>query len=279
MAIDDSKDLGEVSDLRETPVVVERGRGVVTFRLNRPSRLNAMSNEMLDLLLAGVEEVCDDPDVRVIVLTGTGRGFCSGGDLGAFQGGADDPRPPLGTQIGLLRRHMRVVELLRSSTAVSIAAVNGPCAGAGLGLALACDLRICGEAAVFRTAFIDAALSGDFGGSWLLTRILGEARAKELYLLNDKISSDEALRIGLVSQVFEDDAFAAGVAALVQRLVAKAPIALRHMKSNLDDACRLGFADACEAEARRHVASFRTDDLVEAATAFMERRPAHFVGR
>lgn len=273
MAIDDSK------DSREPPVVVERDRGVVTFRLNRPARLNAMSHEMLDLLLAGVEEVCDDPETRVIVVTGSGRGFCAGGDLGGFQDGADARRPPLGSQIGLLRRHMRVVELLRSSTAVSIAAVNGPCAGAGLGLALACDLRVCREGAVFRTAFIDAALSGDFGGSWLLTRILGEAKTKELYLLNDKVSSDEALRIGLVSQVFEDDAFEAGVTALVHRLAGKAPIALRHMKSNLDDASRLGFADACEAEARRHVASFRTDDLVEAATAFMERRPALFAGR
>jgi 2-(1,2-epoxy-1,2-dihydrophenyl)acetyl-CoA isomerase len=264
---------------RQLPVVVERGPGVVTFRLNRPARLNAMSHDMLDLLLTGVEEVCDDPEVRVIVLTGAGRGFCAGGDLGGFQDDAATSQPPLGVQVGVLRRHMRVVELLRSSTAVSIGAVNGPCAGAGLGLALACDLRVCRDGAVFRTAFIDAALSGDFGGSWLLSRVLGEAKAKELYLLNDKVGSAEALRLGLVSAVYDEGSFESEVTALVDRLTAKPPIALRHMKSNLDDASRLGFSDACEAEARRHVASFRTDDLVEAAAAFVERRPPHFVGR
>jgi 2-(1,2-epoxy-1,2-dihydrophenyl)acetyl-CoA isomerase len=259
------------------PVRYEQGDGVATVTLNRPDRLNALSSELIDALLSRVEQATSDAGVRVLMLTGAGRGFCVGGDLQRFSAGTQGELPEA-TRVGTLRRSMRVSQLLREADVVTVAAVNGACAGAGLSLALACDLRVASDTAVLRTAFLTAGLSGDFGGTWSLTHLLGEARAKELYLLNEKLTADEALRLGLVSRVFPAAEFAAQARALAERLAAQAPVALRSMKQNLTDASRVSFAEACDHEAQRHIACSLTGDAVEAATAFLERRPPVFTG-
>lgn len=265
-------------DETEIPVIVERSGGVARLTLNRPDRLNAMSDPMLDLFVDSVADVTADEDIRVIVLTGAGRGFCVGGDLDAFSESGDVEPPSRGASIEKLHRHMRASELLRSSHAVSIAAVNGACAGAGLSLAAACDLRISSSAAVFRSAFVDAALSGDFGGTWLLTHLIGESRAKQMAFLNQKVDPATALDWGLVSAVHPADVFESEVQAAVDALARKAPRALAGLKRNFVDAARLGFAEASAIEAERHVDCARTTDLVEAANAFLERREPRFTG-
>lgn len=261
-----------------TPLIVERGDGVARLTLNRPERLNAMSDGMLDLLVESVADVTADRDVRVIVLTGAGRGFCVGGDLDAFSESGNTQPPSRGAAIEKLHRHMRASELLRSSHAVSVAAVNGACAGAGLSLAAACDLRISSSAAVFRSAFVDAALSGDFGGTWLLTRLMGESRAKQMAFMNEKVTPAMAFEWGLVSAVHAPEEFDGEVEKLAYRLVRKAPRALAGLKQNFVDAANLSFAEASSIEAERHVDCSRTSDLVEAANAFLERREPHFTG-
>jgi len=263
--------------MTEQVVLTERRDGVVTVTLNRPDRLNAMDAALLDGLLAAVERAVSDPGVRVVVLTGAGRAFCVGGDLQGFAAGVLDDAPSA-ARVGQLRRWMRVCELLRGGPAVTVAAVNGPCAGAGLSLALACDLRLASATAVFRTAFLGAGLSGDFGGTWSLSRLLGEARAKELYLLDEKVPAAEALRLGLVTRVFGAEEFTASVAGVVDGLAGRAPLALRGIKENLTDAARLSFAEACDREAARHIACSLSADSAEAAAAFLERRGPVFTG-
>ncbi len=266
------------ADETEKPVLIERFDGIARLTLNRPDRLNAMSDAMLDLLVDLVADVTADQDVRVIVLTGAGRGFCVGGDLDAFSESGDAEPVSRGASIEKLHRHMRASELLRSSPAVSVAAVNGACAGAGLSLAAACDLRVSSSAAVFRSAFVDAALSGDFGGTWLLTRLIGESRAKQMAFLNEKVKPGTALDWGLVSAVHAPEDFGNEVEALARSLAKKAPRALAGLKQNFTDAANLTFAEASAIEAQRHVDCSRTADLVEAANAFLERREPHFSG-
>jgi 2-(1,2-epoxy-1,2-dihydrophenyl)acetyl-CoA isomerase len=263
--------------MSEQVVRSARRGGVVTITLDRPDRLNAMDAALLDGLLAAVEGAMSDPCVRVVVLTGAGRAFCVGGDLQGFAAGVLDDAP-VATRVGQLRRWMRVCELLRAGPAVTVAAVNGACAGAGLSLALACDLRLASATAVFRTAFLGAGLSGDFGGTWSLSRLLGEARAKELYLLDEKVPAGEALRLGLVTRVFAAEEFAASVDEVVEALAGRAPLALRGIKENLTDAARLSFAEACDSEAARHVACSLSTDAAEAAAAFLARRAPVFTG-
>ncbi|MGZ4646775.1 MAG: enoyl-CoA hydratase [Blastococcus sp.] len=257
-------------------VRLERRDGVGTITLDRPDRLNALSSELLTQLLAAVEEAVSDESLRVLVLTGAGRAFCVGGDLQSFAARGEVADVPAGRAEGDLRHVMRTSQLLRESRLISVAAINGACAGAGLSLALACDLRLASASAVFRTAFIAAGLSGDFGGTWLLPRLLGEARAKELYLLNEKVSAEEALRLGLVCRLFPDADFGVDVATVATELVGRAPLALRSMKQNLTDAAQISFPEACDREVVRHVRCSRSPDASEAAGAFLERRPPVF---
>lgn len=265
-------------DHRDDHVLYSKHDGWAQVTLNRPDSYNAMSPLMLDLLLAAVEDAVSDPAVRAVLLTGAGRSFCVGGDLAAFSEGALHESVPEATQVGALRRHMRIVQLLRDSDLVTVAAVNGACAGAGLSLALACDIRIASERAVFRTAFLDAGLSGDFGGTWLLTRLLGEARAKQLYFLNAKVNATTASDVGLVAQVCAADRLGSEATELVASLAAKAPVALALMKRNLSQT-DVSLATACDHEATRHIRAGRTEDAKEAAVAFMEKREPVFNGR
>ncbi|MBW3620254.1 MAG: enoyl-CoA hydratase/isomerase family protein [Actinobacteria bacterium] len=251
---------------------------VATLTLHRPERRNAIDRSLAEALLAALERLADDDDVSVIVLRGAGGAFSVGGDLAAGAGGGVDTGDPDEIVAGL-RAVMRTSELLREVPQVTVAAIDGACAGAGLSWACACDLRYASERARFATAFVDAGVSGDFGGTWTLPHIVGPARARELYLLSDRFGADTALGIGLVTAVLPAEGFDAGITDVASRLAAKAPLALRAVKANLNDADRLPFAEALDREAERHVRCAFTADAAEAAAAFLAKRTPRFEGR
>lgn len=263
-------------------VSYETDGAVARLTLNRPDRLNIMTTELLDGALAALERAADDDVVRVVVLTGAGRAFCAGGDLRAMAAGqaggvASGPSASGGT--GVLRRAMRSSQLLRNMPKVTIAAINGACAGAGLAWACACDLRYCADTAVFSTAFLSVGLSGDFGGTWTLPRIVGPAKARELYLLSERFGADEACRLGLVTRSFKGDELMGEVTAVASRLAAAPPVALLAMKADLNDADTASFSEHLDVEAERHIRCGLTEDAREAALAFLEKRTPVFRGR
>lgn len=263
-------------------VLVERDGPVATVVLNRPDQLNTMSSELLEAALAALESLADDPDVRVVVLTGVGRAFCAGGDLQGMAagktGGLGGPSTQAG-KVGVLRQAMRTSQLLHEMPKPTIARINGACAGAGLAWACACDLRYCADTAVFNTAFATAGLSGDFGGTWFLPRIVGVAKATELYLLAEKFGAAEAERIGLVTRAVPAADLAGEVDRAASRLAGLSPIALRSIKANLVDSPTASLSEQLDREAGRHIAVGLTDDAREAAAAFLEKRAPVFHGR
>jgi 2-(1,2-epoxy-1,2-dihydrophenyl)acetyl-CoA isomerase len=258
-------------------VLYQQERAVATVVLNRPDRLNAMTADLLEATLSALESAAADDTVRVVIFTGAGRAFCVGGDLAAGLEGINGP-PPLTSQIGRLRRFMRTTELLHDMPKITIAAINGPCAGAGLAWASACDLRYASASAVFNTAFLAAAVSGDFGGTWTLPRIVGSAKARELYLLAERFDAAEALRIGLVSGVLPPDELLPHARRVSDRIASFAPLALSRVKENLNDAERCSLQEHLEAEAARHAFCCATRDAKEAAEAFVQKRAPSFQG-
>jgi 2-(1,2-epoxy-1,2-dihydrophenyl)acetyl-CoA isomerase len=252
----------------------ETDGAVATLTLHRPERRNAMSNLMVRETTEALTAAAEDRDVRVLVLTGAGRSFSPGADL---QGGAVNPGGA--PDVHLEPRDFLVPVLLHTMPAVTIAAVNGPCAGAGLGWACACDLRIAARSARFNTAFLDVGVAGDMGGPWTLPRIVGASKARELYFFPDKFGADEAERIGLVSRVVDDEALMDEVHALTQRLAAAAPITLRTLKANFVDAERMDLAGFVALETERHLRLFTTRDTREAFAPKAEKRPPRFEGR
>src|SRR5215472_13961386 len=259
--------------------------GVATMAADRAQHMNTMSRELLDGTLAALEAAADDDAVRAVILTGTGRAFCAGGDLQGFAqrepaGDGAAPGAPRGLEADVrrLRGYMRTSQLLREMPKVTFAAINGACAGAGLAWACAADIRYCAASAVFNTAFMTAGLSGDFGGTWTLSRIVGPARARELYLLAEKFRAPEAERLGLVSAVVPDGELLPFVRGRAERVAAFGPLAVQAIKANLNDALDLGFAAMLDREAERHIACSRTEDAREAARAFLEKRPPVFRG-
>jgi 2-(1,2-epoxy-1,2-dihydrophenyl)acetyl-CoA isomerase len=266
-------------------VEYEVADGVATITLNRPESMNTMGGELLPLTNAYLARAASDGDVRAVVLTGTGRAFCAGGDLRDMAAGnRGAPGQAIGPgsvsrAITDLRYHMRSSQLLREMPRITIAAINGACAGAGFSWACACDLRYAAESAVFNSAFLTAGLSGDFGGTWTLPRIVGPAKARELYLMPEKFRADEALRIGLVTAVVPDDEFAAFVRDKATRAASFAPLTAASIKANLNDADHVSFSEALDREADRHIRSGLTEDSREAAKAFLEKRAPTFTGR
>src|SRR5256886_3909949 len=173
--------------------------GVAVLTMNRPDRLNAMSGEMLDAMLASLERLASDPDVGVVVLTGAGRGFCAGGDVKAMAEGREFGGDTLEEKAQGLRAKMEVSRWLHEMPKPTIAMVRGAAAGAGLSLALACDLRVASDTARFATPFARVGYSGDFGGGWFLTPLVGPAKARELYLTPDIMDAQQALALRIVN--------------------------------------------------------------------------------
>ncbi len=245
--------------------------GVGRLVLNRPDRLNGMTNQMLVETHDCLEAVAKRSDVRVVVLTGAGRGFCPGADLKHYSSGEADVKST--------PEHFRVPLFLHRMPQVTIAAINGACAGAGFGWACACDLRFAASSAVFNSAFLNVASAGDMAGPWSLPRLVGAAKARELYFLPDKFRADDALAMGLVSRVYDDAALMPEVDAIAERLSRASPHALRTMKQNFLDAESMDLATYINVETERHGHVMAHDDAKEAFKAFLEKRPPQFAER
>ena len=252
--------------------------GVLTLTLNRPDRLNAITPELMSELEQAVREAVADRAVGVIVLAGAGKAFCAGGDVKAMAGSAhrDDP---LDSRVASLRQRMEAARLLHDAPKPTIAMIRGAAAGAGLSLALACDIRVSSETARLTTAFVKVGLSGDFGGSYFLTRLVGSAKARELYLTSPVLGAEEALRLGLLTRVVADDALEAETRALARSLATGPRVTLGYIKQNLNLAEHGSLAEVMDAEALRHHLCFATEDHKEAAAAFVEKRAPVFKGR
>jgi 2-(1,2-epoxy-1,2-dihydrophenyl)acetyl-CoA isomerase len=262
-----------MTQMRLETVAYEKTGPIATLTLNRPERMNGMTNRMViearDVLTAAAE----DREVRVLVLTGAGRAFSPGADLQIVASAEGRPVDHLSAD------DFRAAVVLHDMPAVTIAAINGACAGAALGWACACDFRFAAASARFNTAFLDVEVAGDMGGPWTLTRIVGPARARELFFFPDKFGAEEALRIGLVTRVFSDERFRAEVQAIAERLAGAAPIALRTLKANFVDAERMDFKGYVSLESERHLRMFATEDTREAFAAKVEKRKPRFQGR
>jgi len=264
--------VGTAGEPRFETLRVERAGGIVSVTLDRPARKNAITGTMWDELLAIFRAVAVDPADRVLVVTGAGDSFCSGADL------ADTSSQ--GTHSLLNMRHVGDVCLaLHRLPQPTIAKVNGVAAGAGLNLALACDLVVASTDARFSEIFSRRGLSVDFGGSWLLPRLVGLHRAKELALLADIIDAAEADRLGLVNRVLPPDELDGFVAGWAARLAAGPPIALGLTKRLLNDGLARTLEEAVEDEARAQSVNFSTADTAEAISAFLQKRDPEFRGR
>jgi 2-(1,2-epoxy-1,2-dihydrophenyl)acetyl-CoA isomerase len=251
--------------------------GVLILTMNRPDRLNALNWDMCDRLHQALVRAAEARNVGAVVLTGAGRAFCAGGDVKAMaEGGPADMTPEERTVD--LRRRMESARLLHEIAKPTIAMVRGPAAGAGLSLALACDLRVAGVDARFTTAFAKVGLSGDFGGHYFLSQIVGTARAREFYFTSTMIDAARAMELGLVHRVVADAALEPETMALARSLAQGPRVALGYMKQNLNVAETATLAQVMDAEAMRHTRCLATDDHREAAAAFVAKRQPVFSG-
>ena len=263
------------------PVIWHQADGVGLATLNRPERLNAFDHPTIELLVEVLDAAAADPAVRAVVLTGAGRGFCAGGDLRSMAARASTPTTGAvgNVQVEAMLRLTRATELLHDMPKPTIAAVNGPCAGAGLSLACAADIRYASESAVFTTAFLAAGQSGDYGGTWTLPRLIGAGRAAEMYLTGRRFGAGEAERFGLVTSVHRDDELIGHALGVAGQLAGAAPLAVAAIKANLRDAAGHDLATHLRVEAERFLATTRTRDAREAVEAFLAKRSPAFEGR
>ena len=253
-------------------VLTERDGAVLTITLNRPEVFNAFNAALHAALHAGLEEAAS-PDVRAVVITGAGRGFCSGQDLKEFQ------EMPGSIRERLESTYHPNIRLIRELEKPVIAAVNGPCAGAGLSLAAACDIRIASDAATFVPGFIGIGLVPDSGGSWFVHRLLGFARGFEWMTSNRKLTAAEAHAWGIVSEVVEADDFAARTAEYAQSYAGLPTRAIGMTKRLFEHAYDATLEEQLALEAELQQAATGTADFAEGVQAFLEKRPADFSGR
>jgi 2-(1,2-epoxy-1,2-dihydrophenyl)acetyl-CoA isomerase len=269
-------------DTRTTDLTAEAEDGVAVLTMNRPERRNALSGEMLSAMASTLAACETDSEIACIVLTGAAGAFCAGGDV---KGMAEASRGG-GSGTGIDER-IHAQRLSQRATAgklykmpkPTIASIPGAAAGAGLSLALACDLRIAAESAVMTTAFARVGFSGDYGGTYFLSQLVGSAKARELYFLSDRIDMKEALRLGLVNWVVPSDQLTARTMELAHRLARGPRVAYRYMKENLNRAVGGEVDDCLDLEATHHIHAGLTEDHREAARAFVEKREPVFKGR
>ncbi|MFT4266809.1 MAG: enoyl-CoA hydratase [Xenophilus sp.] len=256
--------------------------GVLTLTLNRPAARNAMSRAMNEALARRLAEAELDPRVRCVVLTGAGQAFCAGGDVkgmaAANEGGAGALTLDEAIHHQRVNQRATAGKLYRCPKP-TIAALPGAAAGAGLALALACDLRVMASSAILTTAFARVGFSGDYGGSYFMTRLVGAAKARELYFLSERVSADEALRLGLANWVCAPEDLASRTQSIARRLAAGPTVAYRYMKENLNRAANGELDDCLDLEATHHIHCGQTEDHHEAARAFVDKREPVFKGR
>ncbi len=257
--------------------------GVITF--NRPKRRNALSNAMYHGFRQVIPMFATDPAIRVVLITGEGGAFCAGGDVKGMNeanqsGQARDGQPTAyDDRVAYLRLRQRWVSAaIHELPKPTIAALPGAAAGAGLSIALSADVRLAAERAILVTAFANVGASGDFGGSWFLTQLVGPAKAKELYYTSPRLSAAEAADLGLVNKVLPNDGFAAAALHYCHEIASNAPIAMRYMKENINSATSADLVTALDAEATNMVRTMSSADHREAAAAFVEKRSPRFSG-
>jgi 2-(1,2-epoxy-1,2-dihydrophenyl)acetyl-CoA isomerase len=257
--------------------------GVAVITLNRPQARNAMSAAMNAGLAKALDEAERNPAVRCVVITGAGGAFCAGGDVKGMaarsQGGG--PGPTVDERIHLQRLNQRATAgRIYQMPKPVLASLPGPAAGAGLALALAADLRIMADSAFITTAFAKVGFSGDFGGSFFLSRLVGSGKAKELYFLSDRVSAAECERLGIANAVVPAEELEAQTMALARRLASGPPVAYRYMKENFNRAAAgAGVLECLDLEATHHVHTGLTEDHRAAAKAFVEKTEVEFKGR
>jgi 2-(1,2-epoxy-1,2-dihydrophenyl)acetyl-CoA isomerase len=265
----------------KTPDLLARlDDGVLTLTLNRPHARNAMSAAMNGALAEQLAWAELAPEVRCILLTGAGQGFCAGGDVKNMAARKDGEGPTIDEAIHRQRTNQRATAgKLFKMPKPTIAALPGPAAGAGFALAMACDLRIMASTAILTTAFARVGFAGDYGGTYFLTQLVGAAKARQLYYLSERISAAEALNIGLTNWVCEPEELEARTTELAKKLASGPTVAFRYMKENLNRALAGDVDDCLDLEATHHIHCAQTNDHKEAAKAFVEKREPVFTGR
>ncbi len=251
---------------------------VASMTLNRPDKMNAINRELTQKAIATLTDWSRDPEIGCIVVTGEGRAFCAGGDVSDMAVRADKAATMEQT-VDQLRAGQEMCWLLHNMPKVTIAAVNGFAMGAGLGIALCCDLRVSSNKAKFGTAYAKVGFGGDYGTTWKLTHLVGQAKAKELFFLADIIDAHEAHRIGLVNQVVDHDLLAEEVQVMAKKIAHGPLISYRYMKENINLATHSDFRTILDREALTHIRCGETEDHKEGATAFVEKREPNFKGR
>ena len=263
-------------------LLAELDEGVLTLTLNRPDARNAMSRAMNDALAAQLAAAELDPEVKCIVLTGAGKGFCAGGDVKGMAASGDGTVGSNTIDAAIHRQRVNqraTAGKLFKMPKPTIASLPGAAAGAGFSLALACDLRVMSTSAILTTAFAKVGFSGDYGGTYFLTQLVGSAKARELYYLSERVSAEEALRLGLANWICAPEELAAKTREVARRLAAGPTVAYRYMKENLNRAMAGEVDDCLDLEATHHVHCGQTEDHREAAKAFVEKREPVFKGR
>ena len=259
-----------------THLRVERpGPGVVRLVLDNPAQRNAMSEPMTRSWTDAIDALATDREVRVVVVTGEGTAFCSGGDPRWIAGEPDATVDQLRTRMIAFYRAWLAIRRLEVPT---IAAVNGPAVGAGLCLALACDLRYAAAGATLSAPFVRLGMNPGMASTYLLPEVVGDANARELLLTGRRVDAEEALRLGLVSRVFPDDTFAAEIDAIAEGIAATAPIASRYTTVSLRDGGHRDLESAIQWEALAQPITLATEDLQEGVRAAQEKRPPRFRG-
>ena len=258
--------------------------GVCTLTMNRPEARNAMSGPMMDALNEAVPRVALDRKVRAVVLTGAGGAFCAGGDVKGFasetrDGKNDSDGPSIEERVQGLRKGMELSRLLHEMPKPTLAVIPGAAAGAGLSLALACDLRFALDTAKITTAFSKIGASGDYGGSYFLPYLVGAAKARELYFTADIISGQQAYEMGLVSKVASAETFEAEAKAYAEYLAGLPTIAIGYMKKNLNASQHGSLSDVFDLEAMHMTRCMMTEDHKAAAKAFVNKEAPVFKGR
>jgi enoyl-CoA hydratase/carnithine racemase len=253
--------------------------GVAVLTLNRPEARNALSDRLSPALRQMIARLRDEPEARCVVLTGAGSAFCAGGDIKGMGGRSTAPRTPEQAVEELRIRQETLTGALYALPQPTIAALPGPAAGAGLSIALACDLRIMADSAFVTTGFANVGLSGDYGASFFLTQLVGTARARELFFTAERIDAATCERLGIANRVVPAARLMDETLELARRLADGPSVAYRYMKENLDRALREDLGSCLAGEARGVVSTAQTEDHREAVRAFVEKRSPRFRGR